>query len=121
MAVYVIEKYHERDSEGKQRVQHRIKGLYFIFKNIKPCSTKAAMVTWEDLVNGWFTGIKKEKEALRSVQSFVKQIIRMDAMGPTTVAMKTIAVGNRYCIFNVKQLLMVVNVKKINVHLGMAV
>tara|TARA_B110001450_G_scaffold256899_1_gene289355 strand:- start:2850 stop:3638 length:789 start_codon:yes stop_codon:yes gene_type:complete len=63
--VYVIEKYHERDSEGKLRVQHRIKGLYFIFKNIAACSTKAAMVTWEDLVNGWFTGIKKEKEAPR--------------------------------------------------------
>jgi len=58
--VYVIEKYHEKDSEGKLKVQHHIKGLYFIFKNIKPGSTKAAMVTWEDLVNGWFTGIKKE-------------------------------------------------------------
>lgn len=60
--VFVIEKYKETDSEGKPRVQHRIKGLYFILKNIKPKSTKMVMVAWEDIINGWITGHKIEKE-----------------------------------------------------------
>lgn len=66
--VFVIEKYHERDSGGKTRVQHRIKGLYFLFKNIKTNSTKAALVAWEDLINGWFVGTKIEKGAPRWIK-----------------------------------------------------
>ena len=60
--VFVIEK-GKVEVDGKQRVQHRIKGLYFIFRDINETSTKVSMMTWEHVIDGWMSGEKNEKKA----------------------------------------------------------
>jgi len=60
--VFVIEK-GKVSVDGRQRVQHRIKGLYFIFKDIKETSTKVSMMTWDYVIDGWMTGEKNDKKA----------------------------------------------------------
>ena len=59
---FVIEKFKVADPDtGKAKVCHRIKGLYFIFRNIKKDSTKMSLMTWEHVVKGWLAHEKVEK------------------------------------------------------------
>ena len=61
--VFVIEKFKVRNDDGKMKVQHRIKGLYFIFRKIKGHSTKMSLMTWEHVISGWLASEKVEKSA----------------------------------------------------------
>ena len=59
--VFVIEKFKVRGEDGKAKVQHRIKGLYIIFRKIKKHSTKMSLMAWEHVIGGWLSSKKVEK------------------------------------------------------------